>query len=111
MHTLIGSIREMHPHIPAPPPPKWTAGFPLSQGDLVARVGSRCVGNCHLHIASQSANPGAFLSDLVTGVTFPVAFSRYEMCPAGLDWQKEHNWVTVDRGVPLAGQFVRRPKT
>lgn len=100
----------MHPHIPAPPPPKWTAGFPLSQGDLVARVGSRCVGNCHLHIASQSANPNAFLSDLVTGVTFSVAFSRYEMCRAGRDWKEEHNWATVDRGVPLAGQFVRRPK-
>ena len=110
MHTLIGSIKEMHPHIPPPPPPKWTTGFPVSQGDLIARVGSRCFSNCHLHIASQSANPNAFLSDPITGVTFPVAFSHYEMCPAGLNWQLEHNWVAVDRGVPLMGQFVRRPK-
>jgi Concanavalin A-like lectin/glucanases superfamily len=111
MHTLIGSIKEMHPNLPAPPPPKWSAGVPLSGGDLIARVGSRCVNNCHLHIASQSANPNAFLSDLKTGGTFPVAFSHYEMCPAGLDWKQQQNWVTVDRGVPLKGQFVRRPKT
>ena len=110
MHTLIGSIKEMHPHIPPPPPPKWTTGFPGSQGDLIARVGSRCFSNCHLHIASQSANPNAFLSDPITGVTFPVAFIQYEMCPAGFNWQLEHNWVAVDRGVPLMGQFVRLPK-
>jgi hypothetical protein len=111
MHTLIGSIKEMHPNLPPPPPPKWSAGIPVGEGDLIARVGSRCVGNCHLHIASQSANPDAFLSDLVTGVTFPVAFSHYEMCPADLDWKKERNWIKVDRGVPLKGQFVRRPKS
>src|SRR5262249_1221546 len=111
MHTLIGSIKEMHPNLPTPPPPKWSAGVPVSQGDLIARVGSRCVNNCHLHIASQSANPDAFLSDPLTGVTFPVAFSNYEMCPAGQDINQEHNWVKVDRGVPLKGQFVRRPKS
>ena len=53
MHTLIGSIKEMHPNLPAPPPPKWSVGVPISEGDLIGRVGSRCVGNCHLHIASQ----------------------------------------------------------
>jgi Concanavalin A-like lectin/glucanases superfamily len=110
MHTLIGSIKEMHPNIPPPPPPKWAAGFPVSKGEVIARVGSRCVNNCHLHIASQSANPNAFLSDPITPVTFPVAFSHYEMCPAGFDFTLEHNWTSVDRGIPLVGQFVRRPK-
>ena len=28
-----------------------------------------------------------------------------------LDWKKEQNWIKVDRGVPLKGQFVRRPKS
>jgi hypothetical protein len=63
-----------------------------------------------MHIASQSGNPDAFLSDLLTGVMFPVAFS-YEMCPAGLDFKQEQNWVKVDPGVPLQGQFVRRPRS
>jgi hypothetical protein len=111
MHTLVGSIKEMHPHLPAPPPPAWAAGFAVNQGELMARVGSRCVNNCHLHIASQSANPNAFLSEHITGVTFPVAFSNYEVCSAGADFTKESNWSSIARGVPLVGQFVRRPKS
>lgn len=74
----------------------------VSTGDYICNVGSTGIGNCngaHLHIALGTTN------DQEAGfVTFPLAFSNYEVSTdAGQTWQ------SVGLGIPQDGEWVRLP--
>lgn len=75
-----------------------SAGDTVSRGDELASMGSVCTPFNHLHIAVTDKTDGT-----PGFVTFPFAFSDYEVK------QPDGSWLKVDRGIPQSGQVVRRP--
>lgn len=79
------------------------AGERVLRGRELAKVGRTGARTVHLHFAvgdsSESNVPGSFTSL----VTFPVAFSDYEVSTDfGASWRR------VDEGVPSPGEWLRR---
>jgi murein DD-endopeptidase MepM/ murein hydrolase activator NlpD len=92
LHFVLGSV-------------KVNTGDTVATGASLAKAGaSGNVGSCtgyHLHFALHTESE----SQAATLVTFPAAFSDYEVS----DDQGE-TWSHIDRGVPKKGEWVRNPK-
>ena len=81
-----------------------------SQSDTKADILNKTYKNCHLHFGLKS---GSETAGIYTGaVTFPAAFSNYEACDSmlGENCDLEGNWYPVSRGIPIEGQWIRRPQ-
>jgi murein DD-endopeptidase MepM/ murein hydrolase activator NlpD len=95
-------------------------GGPVTAGQEIAKVGSqddapsdiaaKTYKNCHLHFGLKSASETG-PTGIQGNVTFPAAFSNYEACDQmlGKNCAIPANWYKVVRGIPTAGQLIRRP--
>jgi murein DD-endopeptidase MepM/ murein hydrolase activator NlpD len=90
MHLRTGSITSVLGASPK--------GKTVSRGQHIGSAGTRKQHNCHLHFGVKN-----ILGD--GALTFPVAFSDYEVWDSGSD-----KWKPVHLGMPRPGEVFRRPE-
>ena len=88
LHTQIGSITDAMDDLG-----QFLYPFGVGQGDRIARIGTRCENNCHVHTS---------VSDPQVLRNYPSSFVDYEVSEDG-----GQTWTYVAEGIPQTGQWVR----